>query len=280
MTPSLPFALNRIVAPHLTLPGFLDLAIALKADSIELRNDLSGIEIEDGTPPERVRELCRAKGIRVLSINALYPFDVWNDARRAQALKLAAYARDCGAEGLVLCPLNDPADSRGRAERVRALRTALTALAPILREHGLLGFVEPLGFESSALRRKHDAVEAIKGIGGLDVFRLVHDTFHHHLAGEQEFFPELTGIVHISGVEDRQVPLAEIRDGHRVLVGEADLLGNAAQIRRLLELGYRGPFSFEPFAESVHALAEIRPALQDSMHHLEARVAEAEGCAA
>ncbi|MGV6475856.1 TIM barrel protein [Azotobacter vinelandii] len=280
MTASLPFALNRIVAPSLPLAEFLDLALALKADSIELRNDLKGIEIEDGTPPERVRELCRAKGIRVLSINALYPFDVWNDALRAKALKLAAYARDCGAEGLVLCPLNDPSDSRDRAERVRGLRTALTALAPILREHGLLGFVEPLGFESSALRRKHDAVEAIKGIGGLDVFRLVHDTFHHHLAGEQEFFPELTGIVHISGVEDRQVALADIRDGHRVLVGEADILGNAAQIRRLLELGYHGPFSFEPFADSVHALPEVRPALQNSMQHLQARVAPPEGCTA
>ncbi|WP_349618052.1 TIM barrel protein [Azotobacter salinestris] len=280
MTPSIPFALNRIVAPQLTLAEFLDLALALGADSIELRNDLNGIEIEDGTPPERVRELCRAKGIRVLTINALYPFDVWNDERRAQVLKLAAYARDCGAEGLVLCPLNDPADARSRAERARDLHTALSALAPILREHGLLGFVEPLGFESSALRRKHTAVEAIKSIGGLDVFRLVHDTFHHHLAGEQEFFPELTGIVHISGVEDRQVALADIRDGHRVLVGEADILGNAAQIRRLLELGYAGRFSFEPFAESVHALPAIRPVLQESMRHLQERVAAAEGCAA
>jgi len=32
----------------------------------------------------RVRELCAAQGITVLSINALYPFNVWNDERRAQ----------------------------------------------------------------------------------------------------------------------------------------------------------------------------------------------------
>jgi len=275
-----PLALNRMVAPGLSLAGFLDLAKALKADAIELRNDLEGVEITDGTPAGQVRELCRQKGIRVLTINALYPFDVWNDERRARALELAAYARDCGAEALVLCPLNDPADPRGKAERVRDLRTALSALAPILREHGLLGFVEPLGFESSALRRKHDAVEAIKSIGGLDVFRLVHDTFHHYLAGEREFFPELTGIVHISGVEDSRIPLADIRDGHRVLVGEADILGNAAQIRRLQELGYDGHLSFEPFAESVHKLSNVQAALQESMQHLEARVAEAEGCTA
>lgn len=268
MSQPLRFALNRMVAPRLSLPDFIDLAVALKADAIEIRNDLNGIEIEDGTPAEQVREWCAESGIKVLSINALYPFDVWNDERRAQALKLAVYARACGAQGLVMCPLNDRSDTRSSAERAAGLRTALSALAPILREHGLLGFVEPLGFEACALRRKRPAVEAIKAIGGLDVFRLVHDTFHHHLAGEHEFFPELTGLVHISGVEDGELPLDSIRDGHRVLVGNADILGNAEQIHTLLTTGYRGYLSFEPFADSVHGLADIRTALVASMDHL------------
>ncbi|WP_416423614.1 TIM barrel protein [Pseudomonas sp. App30] len=267
MRQPLRFALNRMVAPRLPLVEFIQLAVALKADAIEIRNDLKGVEIEDGTPAETVRQLCAAEGISVLSINALYPFDVWNDQRRAQALKLAAYARGCGARGLVLCPFNE-ADSRSSAERAAGLRTALTELAPILREHGLLGFVEPLGFEQSALRRKRTAVEAIKAIGGLDVFRLVHDTFHHHLAGEQEFFPALTGLVHISGVEDRQAPLASILDGHRVLIGDGDILGNAEQLDSLLSSGYDGYVSWEPFAESVHDLADIRTALGQSMAYL------------
>ncbi|MFW0753882.1 TIM barrel protein [Pseudomonas sp. H11T01] len=268
MSQPLRFALNRMVAPRLSLPDFIDLAVTLKADAIEIRNDLKGIEIEDGTPPARVRELCAAKGIKVLSINALYPFDVWNDERRAHTLKLAAYARDCGAEGLVMCPLNDRADPRTEAERNAGLRTALSELAPILREYGILGFIEPLGFEECSLRRKRTAVDAIKAIGGLDVFRLVHDTFHHHLASEHEFFPELTGLVHISGVEDAEAPLATIRDGHRVLVGEADILGNAAQIDTLLSTGYTGYLSFEPFAESVHGLVDIEQAIGASMEHL------------
>jgi 2-keto-myo-inositol isomerase len=269
MSKPLRFALNRMVAPRLSLPAFIELAVILKADAIEIRNDLKGVEIEDGTAPERVRELCTAKGISVLSINALYPFDVWNDERRAQALKLAAYACDCGAQGLVMCPLNDRADSRNEAERASGLRTALTELAPILRDHGLLGFIEPLGFEECSLRHKRTAVNAIKAIGGLDVYRLVHDTFHHHLAGEQEFFPELTGLVHISGVEDAEAPLASIRDGHRVLVGEGDILGNAMQIERLLASGYGGYLSFEPFADSVHGLADIEQAIGASMNHLQ-----------
>lgn len=269
MSQPLRFALNRMVAPRLSLPAFIELAVSLKADAIEIRNDLQGVEIEDGTAPETVRELCAAKGITVLSINALYPFDVWNDERRLQALKLATYARDCGAQGLVMCPLNDRADSRNEAERAMDLRTALTELAPILRDHGLLGFIEPLGFEECSLRLKRAAVDGIKAVGGLDVFRLVHDTFHHHLASEQAFFPELTGLVHISGVEDAEAPLNSIRDGHRVLVGEGDILGNAAQIETLLGSGYSGYLSFEPFADSVHGLANIEQAIGASMNHLQ-----------
>lgn len=280
MSQSLRFALNRMSAPRLPLDQFLDMALALGTDAIEIRNDLKGVEMEDGTPPERVRELCQQKGVRVLSINALYPFDVWNEERRAQTLKLAAYARDCGAEALVMCPLNDRNDPRDEAERARNLRTALSEIAPILREHGILGFVEPLGFEECSLRHKRKAVEAIKAVGGLDVFRLIHDTFHHHLAGEQEFFPEMTGLVHISGVEDGEVPLADIRDGHRVLVGDADILGNAPQLRELLAQGYTGHCSFEPFAETVHALDDAAAALEQSMDYLRERVLVADGCAA
>ncbi|NWB26639.1 TIM barrel protein [Pseudomonas gingeri] len=273
MRQPLRFALNRMVAPRLALADFIALAVGLGADAIEIRNDLAGIEIEDGSSPRDIRRQCAAQGLRVLSINALYPFDVWNDERRAQAIRLASYAHDCGAEALVMCPLNDRADPRNAAERATGLRTALSELAPILREYGILGFIEPLGFEECSLRRKRQAVDAIKAIGGLDVFRLVHDTFHHHLAGEEEFFPELTGLVHISGVEDAQAPLATIRDGHRVLVGEADILGNATQIRHLLANGYNGHLSFEPFAESVHGLEDIRRALGASMDHLNSKVA-------
>jgi len=268
MKSPLRFALNRMVAPNLSLPDFIQLAASLKCDAIEIRNDLKDRQIEYGTSASRVRELCAAQGITVLSINALYPFDVWNDQRRAQATELATYARECGAQGLVMCPFNEPGDTRTDAQRAAGLRTSLSELAPILREYGILGFVEPLGFEESALRRKRVAVDAIKAIGGLDVFRVVHDTFHHHLANEHEFFPELTGLVHISGVEDADAPLNAIRDGHRVLVGEGDILGNAAQIDTLLSTGYSGYLSFEPFASSVHELADIQQALGASIAHL------------
>ncbi|MFH7495361.1 xylose isomerase, partial [Pseudomonas syringae pv. tagetis] len=78
---------------------------------------------------------------------------------------------------------------------------------------------------------------AIRAVGGLDVYRLVHVSFHHHLACVVELLPDLTGLVHIYGVEDAQAPLSSIREGQRVLVGEADILGNASQNERLLDRG-------------------------------------------
>ena len=93
----------------------------------------------------------------------------------------------------------------------------------------------------------------------------MHDTFHHHLAGETAIFPALTGLVHISGVADPEVRVTDMRDSHRVLVTAADRLGNIAQIQALLAAGYRGTFSFEPFAAEVQALAGPEEAIGASM---------------
>lgn len=100
---------------------------------------------------------------------------------------MADYAAASGAKALVMCPLND-----GTAVSFDDLVAALKAMKPILEERGLTGLVEPLGFPVSSLRTKAEAIKAIKAINAAgcgDVYRLVHDTFHHHLAGETEFFP-------------------------------------------------------------------------------------------
>ena len=120
-----------------------------------------------------------------------------------------------------------------------------------------------------------DALEAIDELDLAERFRLVHDTFHHYLSGEMRMFPERTGLVHISGLEDDTLPLDRIRDEHRVLVGADDLLGNIGQIVALME-GYGGPYSFEPFAASVQALPDIAGALEASMHWIDREIAQAQ----
>jgi 2-keto-myo-inositol isomerase len=265
MATPITFALNHIVSPSRDFADFARLTRDLGITSVEIRNDLQGVEIADGTPAEDVKAAAENAGVEILSINALQRFNDWNATREEEAVSLARYAAKCGARALVLCPVNSVDDRRSETQRVDDLRRSLQALRPILRDHSLTGLVEPLGFEESSLRRKRVAVDAIDAVEGADTFALVHDTFHHYLAGESEIFPERTGLVHISGVEDRSLAHNDIRDQHRILVGEGDLLGNIAQIKALRQGGYRGPFSFEPFASFVHNMADVAGALHQSI---------------
>lgn len=264
---ALAFALNHMTTPKLGLDAFLSLARELGMEAVEIRNDLPGVALADGTPADAVRRAAADAGVAILSINALQRFNEWTPERESEAVELADYAAACGSRGIVLCPVCD-----GTAADQARLEAALAALKPILAGRGLTGLVEPLGFGFSSLRCKADAAAAIRAVGGETTFRLVHDTFHHHIAGESELFPELTGLVHISGVADPEVAVADMRDPHRVLVGADDRLGNVEQVAALRRGGYAGPLSFEPFAPEVHALADPAAALSDSIAFIEARL--------
>lgn len=265
MTDPVLFALNHMAAPAKSHAELFDLAVALGLGTVEIRNDLKGVAIADGTSAATVGADAASRGLRILSINALQRFNDWTPARANEARYLTDYARECGAEALVLCPVNDINWQPATAERLAHLRRALEGLAPILSEAGILGFVEPLGFVECSLRSKREAVEAIDHLGPGAPFKIVHDTFHHYVAGEPALFPQHTGLVHISGVSDVTVPASAMRDPHRVLVGADDRIDNIAQIRALIDAFYRGPFSFEPFAAEVHASRDIEAALRASM---------------
>lgn len=265
--PQLTFALNHMTAPTLPLESFFALAADLGIAAIEIRNDLPGNAILDGATPADVKAAARRHGLTIVSINALQRFNEWSPDREAEARSLIDYAAACGARALVLVPTND-GTGQADGERQPHLRAALTALKPLLDEAGIIGLVEPLGFESCSLRSKREAAEAIRSVGGAGTFRLVHDTFHHHLAGEPALFADLTGLVHISGVEDSGISIGDMRDDHRVLVGPGDRLGNIEQIKALVAAGYAGPLSFEPFASVVHDLSDPKAAIARSMAFL------------
>lgn len=262
------FALNHIVAPRLTLAEFLALASRLGCHEVEIRNDLPDVT---GQAPAEVARMARDAGQTILSVNALYPFNQWSADLAGRAERLADFAAGAGAQALVLCPLND-----GTAISHSATVEALDRLGEILAARGLRGLVEPLGFPQSSLRRKAEAIAAITEAGGFDRFGLLHDTFHHHLAGETQVYPRRTALVHVSGVTDPGLPVAAMLDAHRGLVDGADRLENVAQLRALLADGYDGPVSFEPFAAEVHARDDIEPALRASMDLLRSAVATAE----
>ncbi|WP_168732980.1 TIM barrel protein [Aliigemmobacter aestuarii] len=258
-----------MTAPKLDWLSFLDLAQGLGCVGVEFRNDLSA-PLFGGDDPERVRHEVQARGLRFLALAEVKMFNDWSDAKAAEAEALMKIAVAAGAEAVSLIPRNDGM-ATDRAESRKVTETALREILPMLRAHGLKAMVEPLGFAVCSLRYKDVLADAIDAVGGAGTYFMVHDTFHHALAGFGPIFPELTGIVHVSGVRDA-IYLDDMRDPHRVLVDADDVLGNVAQLRALRAAGYAGPVSYEPFAPSVHDLADHGPALRASMDYLGAQV--------
>ncbi|WP_210308096.1 hypothetical protein [Mesorhizobium huakuii] len=78
---------------------------------------------------------------------------------------LIAQAKEAGAESISLIPSNDGAIEPDE-KRLSDLRGALAVILPMLEEADLVVLLEPLGFTTSSLRRKREAVEAIEAVGG------------------------------------------------------------------------------------------------------------------
>ncbi|NJO37126.1 MAG: hypothetical protein HC871_05255 [Rhizobiales bacterium] len=259
------FALNHMTVPSLNCTALFDLARSLDCIGIELRNDLSGRRLFDGDSPETVKAALRATGLRLLALAEVKRFNDWSSGTEAAALALIKTAVAAGAEAVSLIPVNDGTGC-GNGERQANLRVALRALKPdARRSRSDRPGSSPLGFGICSLRHKEEAIDAIEALGATGRFKLIHDTFHHFLAGEQQLFPGHTGIVHLSGVVDPKVSVGEMRDPHRVLVDAHDRIGNVEQIRALRAAGYDGPVSFEAFAPEVHRLDDQKSALAGSI---------------
>jgi 2-keto-myo-inositol isomerase len=271
------FSLNRIACPKLSLDGFFGLAKELGLRQVELRNDLADPRVTDGLPPEKARELAAKHGVEVITINALQKFNL--SAVRSRVLGdldgLVSAAKGLGCKAIVLCPNNDTQDQRPAEQKYAETVEALAALRPYFEKSGLFGLVEPLGFTECSLRSARTAMRAIDESGGTH-YRLVHDTFHHHLGtdgpdilGDKAYAARI-GLIHASGVE-AEVPKATYRDPHRILVTAKDKLKSREQIHQLTASGYKGPVSFEPFAAEVQALdrAAVVQALRQSLSYLQ-----------
>ena len=265
----LPFSLNHMTTPKLGWQAFLDLAQDLGCVGVEFRNDF-GTPLFDGADPVLVGGAVKARGLRFLALAEVKMFNDWSERKRAEAESLMKIAVAAGAEAISLIPRND-GGATDRRESFKVTELALRELLPMLKAHGLKAMVEPLGFEVCSLRYKDVLADVIHAVGGHGTYFMVHDTFHHALAGGGPIYPDLTGIVHVSGVKDT-IYVNDMRDPHRVLVDGDDLLGNVAQIRSLRAAGYAGPISYEPFAPSVHNLADPKSALAASIEFIRAGV--------
>lgn len=244
------FCINRKIAPGLSLEAFFQLVQRLGLNKVELRNDMAGGKVCDNLSHQQLRELTEKYGLEVVTINALYPFNRPDAALSDKAESLLQEAQAIGAKALVMCPLNE-----GVAIPSQQTVEAMKTLAPRFAHYGVQGLVEPLGFPVSSLR---SAVLAQQLIHDAQVpFKLVIDTFHHHLYenAEQEFPAKIDisqiGLVHLSGVEDQRAT-AELTDEERIMLSDKDVLNSVAQVKRLEKLGYKGVYAFEPFSSELN----------------------------
>lgn len=262
------FSLNHMVAPRLDYAAFFDLALRLGVKAVEIRNDIPTAKMGNKNA-KAIGKLARDKGVTIVNVNALQRWNQWNKAKADEANRLAEYTTLTGAKNLILVPTNDTKFTPSHEARLDGLRVALDGLKGILKDHGLIGCVEPLGFVECSLRLKAEAIAAIDDVKGAKRFKVTHDTFHHFVAGEKEVFADRTGLIHVSGVTDRSHTAATMRDPQRVLVDASDMIDNKGQVKRLFAEGYKGYVSFEPFSKVVHADAAIARSIARSMDWLE-----------
>jgi len=269
-------SLNRIIYPKLKLEDFFKLSKDLDLNKIELRNDLPGGKIIDDYTPEQLKELIKKYGVEILTINALQKFNLGAILPKTieELKKLTDLSQFIGCKAIVLCPNNDMNDKRSSEEIFKETVKALKSFGPLFHDNGIQGYLEPLGFEECSLRSIVIAMEAIQE-SGYPVYKIVHDTFHHHIGPDtldtikNDYDISYTGLVHISGVESN-IPVNEYRDEHRVLVTEQDRLQTKEQIELLLNLGYTGDISFEPFSKKVQEMEieKIKSTIDHSIEYI------------
>jgi len=263
-------ALNHMTTPNLSFMDFLELAAKLGCVGVEVRNDIAQ-PLFDGMDPQEAGQLVRGKGLRIVGLSQVYPFNSWDDEREAAVRSLIAIAKEAGAETISLIPRNDGTEI-GNGERQAKLRVAMKAILPMLQDAEMIALVEPLGFLRSSLRSKEDLVHTIDDLNAKDYFKIVHDTFHHTLAGGGPIYPEYTGIVHISAVVDPSLRIDQMEDEHRVLVDERDRIGNIEQIAALMAAGYDGPISYECFSPETHALPDPYAEIKRSFDFISSQI--------
>jgi len=260
----LSFALNHMTVASLGFEQMLDVARRLGCVGVECRNDLAG-KLFDGLSPQRAGEMVTDAGLRLLTLAEIKNFDRLTAGDMNDVISLMDTAEEAKAEAVSLIPSND-----GKAFDLEQLISSLDTLLPHLKDRNLQGLIEPLGFSTCGIRQKQPVINVIERGGYFHHFKLVHDTFHHCVANDNCVDAAHTGLVHLSGVVDRDVSVEDMLDSHRVLVSETDRLGNVAQIARLLEQGFEGPFSFEAFSPELHAEPNIVGELEQSMKHITA----------
>lgn len=261
------FALNRTCAPHYSLAEFIALAQKVGVQAVEIRNDIEGREFADGMPASELKSRLDDAGLKLASVNALQRFNEWTPTRAEDAKRLIAYSAELGAPGVVLCPTHLPGDDQ-HADAHARLCEGLAALKPIFADSGVIGYVEPLGMRHSSMNRQAQAIAALDDIGGGGDFQLCYDTFQHFRASDDALFPDRIRLVHISGIARPDLAPDELTEPDRGFVFLGDRVGNIARLRVMVDAGYSGFVSMEPFSPETQNDPKVADRLRASIDYI------------
>ena len=268
------FCVNRKIAPSLTIEEFFRVVQKCGLNKVEIRNDMPSGKILDDLTPKQFNALVKQYDIEVVTINALYPFNLPSrrDEVTVKAREMLEVAKQVNAKAIIMCPFNEP-DSRSEQQRKADTEESIKYMTALFAEYGVNGLVEPLGFPVSSLRSFTLTGELIKKVGS--PFKMTLDTFHHHLAGlplndyASTVNINQVGLVHLSGVEDTR-PTDLLTDEERIMLSSKDVLKSKEQVIELEKLGYKGIYSFEPFASSLAKWTadDVEKAINDSIAYI------------
>ena len=255
------FCINRKIAPNLDLEPFFSLVKRCGLSKVELRNDMPSGKVTDNLSNDQLNALAAKYGIEIITINALGRFNLLDDQagllKNAEALLSQAQA--IHSQALVLCPHCSADDRRSEEQKKTDTLTALKLLAPLFKQYGVQGYVEPLGFGISSLRSSLLTQSLIRDSGA--PYKIVLDTFHHYLSdvAQPEFDAQIQiegiGLVHLSGVEDAR-DKSVLSDEERIMLSDWDRLESKKQVQNLERLGYTGIYAFEPFSSQLDSWTE------------------------
>ena len=254
------FGLNRILCPYLGIEEFFQLANELELNWVELRNDIKGGKIIDAYSIREIRDLTKQYNIQICSINALQRLNNLEeiDKIKEELNYLLTLAKNIYCQAIVLCPMNEENDHRCPEKQYRETIYILRELINVFEDFGIMGYIEPLGFTTSSLSSVVSAMKVIKEVG-YKGYKIVYDTFHHAIGPDnlnllaREYDIHFTGLMHLSSIT-AEIPIDQYQDEHRNMDFSRDRINNKEQIEFLVNRGYKGIISFEPFAEEIQKL--------------------------
>lgn len=256
------FCINRKAAPGLDLKDFIRMVADLGIKYIELRNDITGkvdnSTILDDYQPEEIKALLDEKGIQVVDINAQGNMDLAAklDENITSLEEMIRIGRVLKVKNILFCPVRDENDSRTSEEKHQGAVSNMRAYSKLLKENGMSGLLEPLGFMDSSLRTPWEAQEVIKD-AGVDNFKLVADNFHYYLANvtqadfDTKVDPQMVGLVHLSSVINHK-NREDLGDADRIMLDENDIMHADDHARMFENSSYSGLYSFEPFSPGLY----------------------------